>query len=176
MKKFLFILFLIILLLGCVSEPIEESTTTSTVEKMNRQAVIETEKGNITILLYEDKAPITTENFIGLAESGFYNGLVFHRVVPNFVIQTGDPTGTGTGGSGKTIPLEIHPELTHDKGMVGMARKPASRDSATSQFYITLRAVHDLDGDYAVFAKVVDGMDVVEQVKQGDRMLRVTIK
>ncbi|MCK4929282.1 MAG: peptidylprolyl isomerase, partial [Methanosarcinales archaeon] len=95
----------------------------------NRVATLETSKGVIKFELYEDKAPISTSNFIELAESGFYEGLVFHRVVPGFVIQTGDPTGTGMGGSDKTIPLEIHPDLKHTLGAVGMARSQ-SPDSA----------------------------------------------
>src|SRR5512136_576053 len=88
----------------------------------NRIAVLETGKGTIKFELYEDRAPITTANFIKLAESGFYDGLIFHRVIDNFVIQTGDPLGTGMGGLGETINLEINQKLTHTDGAVGMAR------------------------------------------------------
>ena len=129
----------------------------------NRIAVVETSMGTIKIELYEDKAPITTENFIGLAESGFYDGLIFHRVDQGFVIQTGDPDGDGTGGSGKSIKREINEELTHVDGAVGMARLK-DPNSATSQFYICDGAQHHLDGSYAVFGQVIEGMDVVRAI------------
>ena len=128
----------------------------------NRIAVVETSMGTIKIELYEDKAPITTENFIGLAESGFYDGLIFHRVVQGFVIQTGDPKGDGTGGSSKTIKLEINKDLTHVDGAVGMARS-SNPNSASSQFYICDGA-QQLDGSYTVFGQVIEGMDVVRAI------------
>ena len=129
----------------------------------NRVAVLETSKGRIKFELYEDKAPITTANFIKLAESGFYDGLIFHRVVDNFVIQTGDPKGNGTGGSSETIKLEIDKDLTHTDGAVGMARS-SNPNSASSQFYICDGAQHGLDGSYAVFGQVIEGMDVVRAI------------
>jgi len=129
----------------------------------NRIAVLETSEGTIKFELYEDKAPITTANFVKLAESGFYDGLVFHRVVDNFVIQTGDPLGNGTGGSGETINLEINKSLTHTDGAVGMARS-SNRNSASSQFYVCDGPQHSLDGDYAVFGQVIEGMDVVRAI------------
>lgn len=139
-----------------------------------KYAVIETDKGIIKAELYIEKAPITTKNFIELTNSGFYNGLTFHRVEPGFVVQGGDPKGDGTGGSGKKIPLEINPELKHVKGALAMART-SDPNSATSQFYITLEATSFLDGNYAVFGKVVSGMDVVEKIKVGDKMNKVSI-
>jgi cyclophilin family peptidyl-prolyl cis-trans isomerase len=126
-------------------------------------AVLETSLGTIKFKLYEDKAPITTANFIKLAESGFYDGLIFHRVVDNFVIQTGAPLGTGIGGSTETIPLEIGKGLTHKDGAVGMARG-SDPNSASSQFYICDGAQHGLDGNYAVFGQVIEGMDVVRAI------------
>ncbi len=140
----------------------------------NRYAVIETNKGTIKLELYEDKAPITTKNFVKLAESGFYNGLTFHRYEPGFVIQGGDPKGDGTGGLNETIPLEINKDLTHVKGAVGMARSQ-NPNSASSQFYITLADAHFLDGNYAVFGKVVSGMDVALALRAGDKMAKVEI-
>lgn len=131
--------------------------------KANRIAIIETNKGIIKAELFEQKAPITTANFIKLAENGFYDGLVFHRVIDKFVIQTGDPTGTGTGGSDKTIKLEIHKELTHTDGALGMARS-SSPNSASSQFYICDGPQSGLNGGYAVFGKVIDGIDVVRAI------------
>jgi cyclophilin family peptidyl-prolyl cis-trans isomerase len=130
----------------------------------NRIAVLETSKGTIKFELYEDKAPITTANFIKLADRGFYDGLIFHRVIDDFVIQTGDPLGNGTGGSGETINLEIHKDLTHTDGAVGMARS-SNPDSASSQFYICDGPQHaSLDGKYAVFGQVIQGMDVVRAI------------
>jgi len=130
----------------------------------NRIAVLETSKGIIKFELYEDKAPITTANFIKLAESDFYNGLIFHRVIDNFVIQTGDPLGNGTGGSGETINLEVSKGLTHNDGAVGMARS-SNPNSASSQFYICDGPQHaSLDGKYAVFGQVIQGMDIVRAI------------
>ncbi|HEY3412901.1 MAG TPA: peptidylprolyl isomerase [Armatimonadota bacterium] len=141
----------------------------------NRSAVIKTEKGDITVVLYEDITPVTAGNFIDLASKGFYDGLKFHRVEPNFVIQGGCPQGTGMGGSGKNIPLEIHPNARHDAaGTLAMARSQ-SPNSASSQFYITLAATPFLDDNYAVFGKVTDGLDVVKQIRVGDKMTSVKI-
>ena len=162
------------------------STEGSPAAAPNRVAVIETSKGRIRFELCEDKAPATTANFVQLAQRGFYDGLIFHRVISGFVIQTGDPLGNGTGGSEARIKLEIHRDLAHTDGAVGMARGP-NPDSASSQFYICDGAQHGLDGNYAVFGKVIDGMDVVRAisgVKTGadDRplqpvtMTRVTIE
>ena len=143
-------------------------------ENKMEYTIIKTDKGTIKAELYTDKAPITTKNFIDLANSGFYNGLKFHRVEPGFVVQGGDPKGDGTGGSARNIPLEINPELKHVKGALAMARTQ-DPNSASSQFYITLDEVPFLDGKYAVFGKVVQGMEVVENIKVGDKMTKVYI-
>jgi cyclophilin family peptidyl-prolyl cis-trans isomerase len=141
----------------------------------NRTATIETNKGTIKFELYEDLAPITTANFIGLAESKFYDGLTFHRVEPNFVIQGGCPLGNGTGGSDKRIPLEVTPNLKHGAaGAVAMARS-SHPDSASCQFYITLGPAAFLDMNYAVFGRVTEGMEVVRQIRVGDTMSSVQI-
>jgi cyclophilin family peptidyl-prolyl cis-trans isomerase len=125
----------------------------------NRIAIMETDYGVIKFELYENWTPITTENFIGLAESGHYDGVVFHRIVDDFVIQTGD------GGGSSTIPLEIHENATHVDGAVGMARSD-DPDSAEDQFYICDGDQHGLDGDYAVFGIVIEGMEVVRDIAQ----------
>ncbi len=171
MKKILTIFVLISLIAfmsGCTekAEPAQAGK--------NRIVTIETSKGIIKFELYEKEAPITTKNFIDLAQSGFYNGLTFHRVEPGFVIQGGDPKGDGTGGSGKTIPLEIAPSLTHKIGAVGMARSQ-DRNSASSQFYIVIGEAAFLDKDYAVFGQVIEGQDVAEKIEVGDKMIKVTI-
>ncbi|MFO8174907.1 MAG: peptidylprolyl isomerase [Longimicrobiales bacterium] len=129
----------------------------------NRTAHVQTNMGSFSIELFEDKAPKTTKNFIDLAEKGFYDGVIFHRVIEGFMIQGGDPTGTGRGGPGYTIPDEFHPELGHsEKGILSMAN--AGPDTGGSQFFITLDATGWLDGKHAVFGKVVEGMDVVESI------------
>ncbi|HZS06963.1 MAG TPA: peptidylprolyl isomerase [Blastocatellia bacterium] len=141
----------------------------------DRTAIIETNKGTIKFTLYEADAPITTANFIGLAERGFYDGLTFHRVEPGFVIQGGCPQGTGTGGSDKRIKLEVSPKLKHgEAGAVAMARS-SDPNSASSQFYITLGPASFLDMNYAVFGRVTEGMDVVERIRVGDKMNSVRI-
>ena len=139
-----------------------------------RTAVIETEKGTIRAKLYEEDAPNTTKNFIELAQKGFYDNLTFHRVVPGFVVQGGCPQGTGTGGSGKNIKLEVSPNLKHAEGALAMARSQHP-DSASSQFYITLGVHPHLDMQYAVFGQVTDGMEAVKSLRQGDKIKSITI-
>jgi peptidyl-prolyl cis-trans isomerase B (cyclophilin B) len=141
----------------------------------NRTATIETNKGTIKFELFEGEAPITTQNFIDLAEGGFYDGLRFHRYVANFVIQGGCPQGIGTGGSGKNIPLEVSPKLKHgEAGAVAMARSQHP-DSASSQFYITLAPAPFLDMQYAVFGRVTEGLDIALSLREGDTMKKVSI-
>ena len=137
----------------------------STTRKENRSAVIETSMGTMTAELYGQRAPNTTANFIDLAEGGFYDGLIFHRVIDDFVIQGGCPKGDGTGGSGKTIELEIHSDLTHVDGAIAMARSQ-DPDSASSQFYICDGAQHMLNGQYTVFGRVIDGINVVRAIAE----------
>lgn len=136
---------------------------------------IETTKGTIQLELYPDKAPKTVAQIKTLADRGFYNGLTFHRVEPNFVVQGGDPKGDGTGGSDlPDIPFEKN-DLKHDKGTIAMARSQ-DPNSANSQFYITLADAHFLDGNYVAFGRVTNGMDVVEQIQVGDKMTKVTVQ
>jgi len=177
MKTINILIVLIILVsitLGCIGSKPQSDTNTPAETGKNRIATIVTEKGTIKFELYEKEAPITTKNFIDLAQKGFYDGLTFHRVEPGFVIQGGDPKGDGTGGSEKTIPLEIAPTLTHKKGAVAMARSNAP-NSASSQFYIVLEEAKFLDGKYAIFGQVIEGQDVVDKIAKGDKMLKVTI-
>ncbi len=119
--------------------------------------------GMITAELFADGAPGTVENFMNLANAGFYKNMIFHRIIKSFVIQTGDPTGTGRGGSDKQIKLETNNSLLHEAGALGMARGN-DPNSASSQFYICDSSVHGLDNNYAVFGKVTEGMDVVHAI------------
>jgi peptidyl-prolyl cis-trans isomerase B (cyclophilin B) len=129
----------------------------------NPRAVIETSMGTIRAELYASDVPKTVNNFVELANSGFYRNMIFHRIIKGFVIQTGDPKGTGTGGSKRNIPLEVRPNLLHEEGALGMARS-AEPNSASSQFYICDAPVHGLDGNYAVFGRVVEGLDIVHAI------------
>lgn len=181
-KNFGFIMVIIaVFLLPSCSEDKKTGNIETTAQKNEiakgenmKYALIETDKGTIKAEIYSDKVPITAKNFIDLANSGFYNGLAFHRVEPGFVVQGGDPKGDGTGGSGKKIPLEINPSLKHVKGALAMARTN-DPNSATSQFYITLAPTPFLDGNYAVFGKVIAGMDAVEKIRVGDKINKVSI-
>ncbi|MBR0139130.1 MAG: peptidylprolyl isomerase [Firmicutes bacterium] len=125
--------------------------------------------GGITVKLDHDTAPITVENFVSLAEKGFYDGLTFHRIMENFMIQGGDPDGNGTGGSGANIKGEfssngVENKNSHTRGAISMARNPYDMDSASSQFFIVQKDSTYLDGDYACFGYVTEGMEVVDAI------------
>jgi peptidyl-prolyl cis-trans isomerase B (cyclophilin B) len=138
-------------------------------------ATITTNRGDIRLELFEDKVPNTVANFVKLANEGFYDGLKFHRVINDFMIQTGCPKGTGTGGPGYTFEDEFHPELKHDKpGILSMAN--AGPNTNGSQFFITHVPTPWLDRKHSVFGRVLgDCQKVVDAIKQGDKMEKVTI-
>ena len=137
------------------------------------QVTLRTNKGAIVVELAEDDAPNTVANFVNLAEKGFYNGVTFHRVLADFMIQGGDPTGTGSGGPGYVIADEFSPRLKHARGVLSMAN--AGPNTGGSQFFITHVACPHLDGKHAVFGRVIEGMDVVDSIRQGDRIEKVTV-
>jgi peptidyl-prolyl cis-trans isomerase B (cyclophilin B) len=142
---------------------------------MAETARITLDNGNtIDIAFYPQDAPKTVKNFVDLAKKGFYNGLSFHRVVPNFVVQGGCPKGDGTGGPGYTVPAEFNSKQ-HLRGSVAMARSQHP-DSAGSQFYICYGPTPHLDRNYTVFGQVTSGMEHVDKIKQGDRMKTVEIQ
>lgn len=140
-------------------------------------AVFTTSKGTIRVQLAGKDAPIHVGNFVELAMKGFYNGLTFHRYVPNFVIQGGDPKGNGTGGPGYCIKQEFttNPHNDHNDGALAMARSSAP-DSAGSQFYFCLGEQHFLDPNYTVFGQTIEGMDVIEQLRVGDVIESIVIE
>jgi peptidyl-prolyl cis-trans isomerase B (cyclophilin B) len=140
----------------------------------DERAHVQTNKGEFTFELYSNDAPNTVRNFIRLSEAGFYDGLIWHRYVEGFVIQGGDPLGTGYGGPGYTIDYE-ESGRSHVKGAVGMARG-ADPNSASCQFYICLEPALNLDGNYCVFGCVIEGMDVVAQLRAGDTIQSIVIK
>lgn len=122
--------------------------------------------GTIRWRFYTNKAPNTVQRIAELIHSGFYNGIVFHRVIPGFVVQGGDPTGTGTSGSGKKLKAEFN-DIKHDVGIISMARAQ-SPDSADSQFFMMLGRHPHLDGQYTAFATITEGVDLIAGIKQGD--------
>ena len=129
----------------------------------NRTATFDTVEGSFKVEIFEDKAPVTTKNFIDLIEKGFYNGTIFHRVIDGFMIQGGDPTGTGRGGPGYTIKDEFHKDLKHtEPGLLSMAN--AGPNTGGSQFFVTLAATPWLDNKHAIFGKVIEGFDVVQKI------------
>jgi len=136
-------------------------------------ATIETEKGNLVLELFASDVPMTVNNFVFLARDGFYNGLTFHRVVPDFVVQGGCPIGDGTGGPGYRFDDEIT-EHTHVDGTLSMANSGANTNG--SQFFITYTPQHHLDGYHSVFGQLIEGMNVLERIEQGDVMIRITIE
>ncbi len=141
----------------------------------NPTAVIQTNKGNIVIELFQDKVPATAQNFMKLSNDGFYNGLKFHRVIPDFMVQTGCPHGTGTGGPGYKFKDEFHPELRHTgPGILSMANSGPNTNG--SQFFITHVATPWLDNKHSVFGKVIQGQEIVNAIQQGDVMNNITIR
>jgi peptidyl-prolyl cis-trans isomerase B (cyclophilin B) len=141
-----------------------------------KSAEIHTEKGTMKVNFYEDDAPKTVDNFIKLSKSGFYDGLAFHRVIPDFVIQGGCPEGTGRGGPGYTIPCELDGDQQyHDRGVLSMAH--AGRDTGGSQFFIchSRNNTGHLDRNHTCFGKVIEGLDVIDEIRQGDKIEKILI-
>jgi peptidyl-prolyl cis-trans isomerase B (cyclophilin B) len=139
-------------------------------------AEIITDKGNMKVEFFEKDAPLTVKNFTDLAKNGFYDGLTFHRVIPNFVVQGGCPKGNGTGGPGYKIKCELTGENQyHTKGVLSMAH--AGRDTGGSQFFIVLDRANTahLDRNHTCFGKVVEGIDVIENIRMGDRMQKIIV-
>ncbi|MGY0651587.1 peptidylprolyl isomerase [Luteimonas sp. A537] len=141
---------------------------------MSLNAVFDTDRGQIKVELYADKAPLTVASFVNLAKRGFYDGLGFHRVIPDFMIQGGCPKGTGTGGPGYKFEDETDNGVKHDRGVLSMAN--AGPGTNGSQFFITHIKTDWLDGKHTVFGKVTEGLDVVDAVKQGDAIKSVKIE
>ena len=179
MKKIISIslaLIMVIFLASCSSSTSDDTSTETSVSESGENIVkiqmTVKDFGTIDLELYPDTAPITVANFVKLANEGFYDGLTFHRIVQDFMIQGGDPEGNGTGGSDETIKGEfsengIENDISHVRGVISMARSSAY-DSASSQFFIVTEDSTFLDGQYAAFGKVTDGMDVVDAIAAVD--------
>lgn len=147
----------------------KETLTYTKSKKITNYVRIETSMGDIFVELYPDVAPKTVSNFKALVKSGFYKDMIFHRVIKNFMIQTGDPTGTGNGGNSRKIVGEfksngIENNLSHERGVISMARANGDNNSASSQFFIVHKTYPSLDGEYAAFGKVVAGLEVVDKI------------
>ena len=179
MKKIICILLVTLLSLSTFSacgKDTNDSKTTSTSAKNQAAAagkrhveIDVKDYGIISVELDGDSAPITVANFLDLAESGFYDGLTFHRIIKGFMIQGGDPNGDGSGGSGKSIKGEfsnngVNNPLQNTRGAIAMARQSGNNNSATSQFFIVHQDSMQLNGDYAVFGYVTNGMDIVDKI------------
>ena len=172
-KQLCIVLLLVSALLLCAcgsktAETAEPAGSAEAAEGLHHVELVVKDYGTITLELDADAAPITVANFLKLAESGFYDGLTFHRIMDGFMIQGGDPDGNGSGGSGETIKGEFEQNgvdnpISHVKGVISMARAK-NPDSASSQFFITVADSAFLDGAYAAFGHVTDGMDVAEQI------------
>ena len=176
-NKFTFYLILLLLIplgIACSEDTNETNETSGGIEMAKEYyAFIELEDqngevmGKVKIELYADKTPKTVQNFIDLSNSGFYDGVIFHRVIPGFMAQTGDPDGTGTGGPGYTFEDEFHPSLSHDsEGILSMANR--GPDTNGSQFFITYGPTPHLDNMHSVFGKVVEGQDLIEAIPPRD--------
>ena len=143
---------------------------------MMTKATIETAKGTMLVEFYDNDAPKTVANFVKLSKEGYYDGLTFHRVIPDFVIQGGCPQGTGTGGPGYTIDCELDGENQfHDKGVLSMAH--AGRNTGGSQFFVCHSRTNTshLDRNHTCFGKVVEGLEVIDEIKGGDKIVKITI-
>ena len=158
---------------GEAPKPKTYSTQPMTIDTSKQYtATIKTEKGNLVLELFASDVPITVNNFVFLAREGFYDGLTFHRVIPGFMVQGGDPTSTGTGGPGYTFADEFT-KHTHVAGALSMAN--AGPNTNGSQFFITYTSQLHLNGKHSVFGQLIEGMDVLEKIQQGDIIKRITI-
>ena len=173
MNKLIPIIFLL-LNSACITGNNSEKMIHSEKNTTNQIGILKTRVGEIHIEFLPDKAPNTVARIQQLMKQQFYKGIQFHRVIPNFVIQAGDPTGTGVGGSGTKINAEFNNEL-HVKGTVAMARVGDDINSADSQFYIALSTLPHLDKKYTVFAKVTKGLDLLSKVRKGDKISSFTL-
>lgn len=167
MSKAVFIGFCMLVAAMVSAEPVKQ---------LKNLVTIETAKGRIVFQMFPDAAPKTVSRISELVQKGFYDGLKFHRVVPDFVIQGGDPQGTGAGGTGVKIPAEHTNGKKHLLGTVAMARRGDDLNSQDCQFYICLAPQPGLDGKYTVFGQVTEGFDVIQKIQVGDAMKKVTLE
>lgn len=166
------------LALGATDAYTQEPTTTPVTNESKTvkdiKIILHTSKGDIEATIFASKVPMTAANYLNLAKKGYYNGITFHRVIANFMIQGGDPTGTGSGGPGYKFADEIVPTLKHDKaGIFSMANSGPGTNG--SQFFITHNATPHLDGKHTVFGEVTKGQDVVNKIEKGDKITTIDV-
>ncbi len=177
MKKFIAIMTVLTALMICLTfaSASAEGDAGSSKNLKDVRVVLNTNQGQVHLVLYPSKTPLTVANFLNLAKRGYYNGVTFHRVIPNFMVQTGDPSGTGYGTPNYSFENEIVEGLTHNgPGILSMANT-GQPNSNGSQFFITHRATPHLDGKHTVFGRVVSGMSVINAIRKGDKINSVTI-
>lgn len=184
MKKYILFSFVLLILMACnrnqnnsVVKPVGnidiQKLKTDSNGLSTTSATIHTVHGDVLFRFYTKSAPLTASRVMQLIQDKFYDGMIIHRMIPNFIIQTGDPTGTGTGGSGTKLKPEFT-ELQHIKGTIGLAHG-FDVNSGDSQFYICLTTLPHLDGKYTVFGQVVEGFDVLSKLSKGDRILSINL-
>lgn len=173
MLKTLLILVALNFTVSCLKEDVAEHV--SKIESAKKFARIKTIHGDIIFKFENKKAPVTSARIKKLIQEKFYNGLTFHRTKEDFIIQTGDPTGKGNGGSGQNIKAEFN-NLKHRPGTVAMARQENDINSADSQFYISLTFSPELDGKYTIFGQVTEGLEVIKKINQGDKIIFMSLE
>jgi cyclophilin family peptidyl-prolyl cis-trans isomerase len=163
---------LLILTFSCTKEAPSGQIESPNEEVLFNNAIIKTVKGNLVVSFYTKEAPSTCRRIQELIQSGFYNGLEFHRVIEKFIVQTGDPTNSGAGGSGQKVRDEKN-DLKHVRGTIALAKLEGRSDSGDSQFYIALNKIPELDGKFTIFAQVKTGLQVLDQITVGDKILSI---
>ncbi|MDA9189444.1 peptidylprolyl isomerase [bacterium] len=169
MNLYTLLAILITALLSCSRTETPQNHLKAAIEN-NSVAVFKTNKGTIRLHFYQQQAPNTCKRMKELIAQGFYNGQTFHRVIPGYIIQTGEPASTGADSSNLKIKDEVN-TLQHIKGVVAMAKQENTKDSADTQFYIALNTLPDLDSKFTIFAKVVEGISILDEIVQGDKIL-----
>ncbi len=165
------LIMIFVLIAGCNQDQTPSSNQSDSFKNIR----IKTVHGDILLQLYKDEAPLASERISNLTLQGFYNGLKFHKVITNFIIQTGDPSSTGNGGTGKRLKAEAN-EISHEVGSVSMARLQNDPNSADSQFFICLSDCDKLNGKYTVFAKVILGLEIARKIQLNDRIIDMSLE
>jgi cyclophilin family peptidyl-prolyl cis-trans isomerase len=176
MFKFIFHLILVFILTSCFDETKDDSFLIESASSLKEQNLrLKTVHGDIIIKLHSKEAPSTVGRIVSLTNKGFYNGLTFHKVIPNFILQTGDPLGTGEGGSGQKLKLELS-NLEQQPGAVSIARQISDPNSGDSQFFICLDACEEVGGNYTIFGQVIIGLDIAKKIQKKDKIINMSIE
>ena len=175
MSKLIFPFILIFTVISCLNQPSDNDHLIESKNNVKGQNLrLKTVHGDIIIKLHSKEAPSTVERIVSLTNKGFYNGLIFHKVIPNFILQTGDPLGTGEGGSGQKLKLELS-ELVQQPGSVSIARQISDPNSGDSQFFICIDGCDEVENNYTIFGQVIVGLDIAKKIQKKDRIINMTI-